>query len=1346
MADSVKIRITGDDSPFNSTLGGIEKRAKGAMSGVGAVFKGMMASQIVTRGVSALANGLRGAIDTGMQFGETMSKVAATSGATGDELDRLSEKAKQMGATTQFTASEAAEAMNYMAMAGWKTEEMLGGIDGIMNLAAASGEDLATTSDIVTDALTAFGMTAEDSGHFADILAAASSNANTNVAMMGDTFKYVAPLAGALGYDAEDVAVAVGLMANSGIKASQAGTSLRGLMTRLSKPTKESSEAMKALGLSITNADGTMKPFMQVMEEMRDSFSGLTQDQKANYAAMLAGQEGMSGLLAIVNASEGDFEKLSGAITNCNGAAEEMANVRMDNLAGDVKIMQSALEGLQLTANESMEGTARTLVQEATGIIDQLNQAGKAGGIGGIFDAAVAQIPKLLPKVTKGLEGLIKGIGKRLPGLVKGLVASVPDLISSAGDLVPNLVESLSDMASAAVDGLITNLPQIAWNLTEALVKVAQSAITGAGKLLGNSLKALFGIQDRTYESWGPISGELTYDVDVDADFDYSAAQTEATQAWTDFVAELKGYGLTTEQIAQLLAFTGTQEELDAYIEQHFPDLDAAAKAAIKAKFTPMSEGGSITDLFGESEKYGLTAEDIAGILVDTDCTEASIQQYLSDNFPNLDEAARAAITTALTGGTEGGRLGSRLTSELKGLGIKPEDIVTLITAQAEGDTTTVEGLLETKYAGVKQQAIDALTNAWNSSEASFATNEAGLSFGAQLLVDMFTDGIADDDESVDAALQVAKDAIDQKRRELIAYINGGGENQEGAQDALDKIEAFDTALTDYATNYAGATKAECQAAAADLLALASQVDDTTARILGNREKLTSAQENLYTLGTGGVKLTQEDTMLAMGWVKNQLDADKAAAEAALAEARENAKTAEEYAAAQAAYDQAMAAAQEKSRASMGKLLSGQMGDNPAVQVAAALADVHDQIQQALDSNGALNQSEVEQMLRDAGYGEDVITGAIEAVFGSQTYHTAKGVNWDTFEGIEGLTDDVISQLQFAFESNQFDPDVVASTLENAGYGGEFISNVLSQLFTPDDMYTESFDFDSLAQQLDFGDLGSAVQTALDAGLLQSDVSVGETILSMIGDSMKTSGVEVGEDLGTGMEEGMADTSGVKQAGVALGEAGPEGAKEGAQEASPSKATQEVGENIVEGLVMGMSDTGSVNAAGRMLGEAAVNAVKGSATGTYAAGFQVAAGVARGIAGGRSLVVNAALSLAQATVQAIREALQIHSPSRVAVGLGDNFGIGFGVGLDESLRNAVQSAQNVVGLANLAPKADFSGITGAFGSAVQELADIEGNRPLDVYLNGKHVGRAMAGDNARAAAGLNRRIGLGYGK
>ena len=265
----------------------------------------------VTAGVTALGTI---AVKTGADFDSAMSKVAAVSGATGSEMDALREKTREMGSKTKFSASEAADAMNYMAMAGWKTNDMLSGIEGIMNLAAASGEDLASTSDIVTDALTAFGLSASDSGHFADILAAASSNANTNVSMMGETFKYAAPVLGSLGYSAEDSAIAIGLMANAGIKSSQAGTALRSAITNLAKPTDTVASAMEQYGISLTDSSGKMYSLRELMEQLRQKLGGLSEAEQAQAAASLFGKEAMSGMLAIINGSPADFEKLSNAI------------------------------------------------------------------------------------------------------------------------------------------------------------------------------------------------------------------------------------------------------------------------------------------------------------------------------------------------------------------------------------------------------------------------------------------------------------------------------------------------------------------------------------------------------------------------------------------------------------------------------------------------------------------------------------------------------------------------------------------------------------------------------------------------------------------------------------------------------------------------------------------------------------------------------------------------------------------------------------------------------------------------------------------------------------------------
>lgn len=381
----------------------------------------------VTATVTALGTA---SVKTAADFESSMSKVAAVSGATGSDLEALSKKAREMGSKTKFSASEAAEAMNYMAMAGWKTEDMLSGIEGVMNLAAASGEDLATTSDIVTDALTAFGLSAQDSGHFADVLAAASSNANTNVSMMGETFKYAAPIAGALGFSVEDTAEAIGLMANAGIKGSQAGTSLRTIMTNLSGDVKICGQNIGEVTIATTNADGSMRDLSDILADCRVAFSGLSESEQAAAAEALVGKNAMSGFLALMNASEGDIDKLSGAIDNCNGAAQNMADIMNDNLEGQLTILKSQLQELAISFGEILLPAVKKIVGWIQGFINVLNSL--PDGVKetivtiALIAAALGPVLIIVGKVISAI-GTIMTIIPKLAGVInaaKGVIAA----------------------------------------------------------------------------------------------------------------------------------------------------------------------------------------------------------------------------------------------------------------------------------------------------------------------------------------------------------------------------------------------------------------------------------------------------------------------------------------------------------------------------------------------------------------------------------------------------------------------------------------------------------------------------------------------------------------------------------------------------------------------------------------------------------------------------------------------------------------------------------------------------------------------------------------------------------
>ena len=404
------------------------------------------------------------AVKTTADFDSEMSKVSAISGATGTDLDKLRGKAREMGAKTKFSASEAAQGMQYMAMAGWKPQDMMDGLEGIMNLAAASGEDLASTSDIVTDALTAFGLSAKDSSHFSDILAAASSNANTNVSMMGETFKYAAPVLGSLGYTAEDAALAIGLMANAGIKSSQAGTSLRGAITNLAKPTDTVAAAMDKYGISLTDSSGKMLSLRELMEQLRQKLGGLSEAEQAQAAAALFGKNAMSGMLAIINGSDKDFEKLAGAIDNCDGSSEKMANTMNDNLQGQITILMSQLQELAISFGEILMPKIRDIVTHIQNFVDKLNamDEGQKETILriGMFVAALAPMLMGLGKVITFSANVSRALGTLSAGLVKaggfsGVFTKALGLITSPAAIVVGAI--------AAITAVIIHL----WNTNE---------------------------------------------------------------------------------------------------------------------------------------------------------------------------------------------------------------------------------------------------------------------------------------------------------------------------------------------------------------------------------------------------------------------------------------------------------------------------------------------------------------------------------------------------------------------------------------------------------------------------------------------------------------------------------------------------------------------------------------------------------------------------------------------------------------------------------------------------------------------------------------------------------------
>lgn len=515
------------------------------------VMKGALAN-LLADGIRATIRGLqelaKETFNAGASFEQAMAQVEAISGANGSEMDQLTAKAKEMGETTKFSATESAEAFNYMAMAGWETEDMLSGIEGIMSLAAASGSDLATTSDIVTDALTAMGYSAGDAGKLADVMAAASANANTNVELMGSTFQYAAPLAGALGYNMEDVAVAIGLMANAGVKGQKAGTALRSIFTRLADPPEAAAKAMEKYGISLTDSQGKMKPFNEVMQDMRDKFKDLSETEQAQVASAIAGKNAISGFLAIVNGSDADFDKLTKAVKNSEGAAKDMADTMNDTVQGQLTLLRSQIEGKMIQVFEKAAPKIRAGIDQISKALENVN-----------WDAVGDKVAAGLSKVLDFIRMLIDN---------RDTVVSVAKSIGTA--LASMFVVNKSVSAVRGIKDVITVLTDFKSKANEASV---------AGGLLGKAATAApyvalaAAVAGAAY-AFGQY-GKKKYEA-IEANNELTQAEKEQVQA---IHSEYEAYKqLDSERNNSMQGITAEYDNLSALVSEYNSHVGANGK------------------------------------------------------------------------------------------------------------------------------------------------------------------------------------------------------------------------------------------------------------------------------------------------------------------------------------------------------------------------------------------------------------------------------------------------------------------------------------------------------------------------------------------------------------------------------------------------------------------------------------------------------------------------------------------------------------------------------------------------------------------------------------------------
>ena len=798
-------------------------------------------------------------------FEEGMSNVEALSGATADEMAHLSDKAKELGATTKFTAQEASEAMGYMAMAGWDAQEMLSGMDGVLQLAAASGEDLAMVSDIVTDNLTAFGLTAADTARFADVLAAAATNSNTNVSIMGETFKMSASIAGALGYSVEDVAIAVGLMANSGVKGSITGTALKNTFNGLLEGVTLTGAAFGEYDYTAVKADGTMKSFSDTIDELRVYFDQMSEAERVNNAMTIAGQRGYNGLLAILNATDEDYASLTNNINNCTGAAQRMAAVKLDNMNGQLTIMKSAWDGLKISLGEQFTPVMRNLYSLGTDLFDLLNSFVKehpalvkaAAAFVAVLGAVVVGLTAFVA-ITKVVIPLMGLLTASIPGVniimgvaagVAAVTAAVVGFVSAANEGVPSVKElteaargmrEAMDDAKATYDDTVTS--------TMAAAGVADTYIGKLEELEAAGLNT--DEQHRQYHNTlallCQVVPELAEYIDLETDTinGGTAALRANTEAW--------------KQNAMQQAY---QDQLTELYSQYSSVLIEAEENSIgltKAQYSLEAAQQKLSDTYAQMDALWADAQKQADDYYDQYGYYADATSFLSQEYYDLqnsiydtnDEiwAAEKSIKNYNKAMEEDAEAVAAAQSEIE---LAEEAVRNLTGAMSDGGDTAAEAAqqqeaLSAAVNSVMEQ-VNALTEAYNEAYAAALQSVSGQ----YSLWDEATKVVATSAGSINTALE-----------SQITYWQNYNANLQSLTDRSADIEGLSDMIASFADGSSDSVNA--------IAGMAGATDEQLADMVANWQTLQEEQENV----SGSIADLKTDFTNTMDELQTELAAD----------------------------------------------------------------------------------------------------------------------------------------------------------------------------------------------------------------------------------------------------------------------------------------------------------------------------------------------------------------------------------------------------------------------------------------------------------------------------------------
>ncbi len=795
----------------------------------------------ITVALQKIYEGYMQCIDAAGGFEASMSNVEALSGVDARELQQLSDMAKELGATTKFTAKESADAMGYMAMAGWDAQQMLAGMPGVLQLAAASGEDLAQVADIVTDSMTAFGLTAADTSRYADVLAATATSANTSVSIMGETFKRAAPVAGALGYSIEDVSVGIGLMANAGIKGSIAGTALLNMFNGLLDGVTLTGAAFGEACVAAQQADGTMADFGSTIDELRGYFAQMTEAERVNNAMAIAGQRGYAGLLSILNATEADYAKLTAAINNSTGAAQRMADIKMDNMTGQLTRMNSAWEAVQITVGENFTPTLQDLYATGADVLGEVNGFLQANP--GLVKA-VAAFAGVLGTVVAAVTAVNAGIK-----IFKAL--NVASLFSGPAGIIIGLGAAVATVAAAVV-ALSDNSEQLTVaskrqaDELSVLQQEYRLAVSTYGETSAEALRLQYRIDELSdsFEANRKTVQKLIAESDAliaEHDALMSEYASNSKEIHDEYLESLSLVTALDDMAASSDNSAGAQARLDkivSVLSERYPKVAAQlgeigdnTQDVADAFRAAAEEERKYAEFQSELDKYAqLTAEQKK---LTNELSEAreNLNAVMEDAGFLWDEEAQA-YRNAVTGAEYAVGVFGSLSPNMKELYTNVDELTASLNeneAELEACNAIIDEYVESTYAasGDVTAAITYVTEEVNALTAAYNESYDAALTSIQGQYDLW--------DKADAVVATSAGSINEALQSQISHWNDYNANLESLRSRTSDIEG----LSDVIATFADGSKDSVNAVAG----MASATDEDLAAMVQNWRDLQKAQQ-----------------------------------------------------------------------------------------------------------------------------------------------------------------------------------------------------------------------------------------------------------------------------------------------------------------------------------------------------------------------------------------------------------------------------------------------------------------------------------------------------------------------